>query len=144
MVLDLHRSPRGAREPGTRKLLSGVRILVVEGEPDARELLEAVFSYCGALVTLTGSAREALAQAQATAPDVIVSDVGLPGDDGYGFVRRLRALEGSTGAVPVVILAAGREHTPERARSAGFDAHVRKPVEPWELCRIVAGLARKA
>jgi CheY-like chemotaxis protein len=130
-------------EPGIPKLLEGVRVLVVESEPDARDLLEAVFAYCGALVTHAASARQALAQARSLTPDVIVTGIAQPDEDGYWLIRELRALDGAAGAIPVVALAAGREDTPERTLAAGFDAHVRKPVDPWELCRTVAGLAHK-
>ena len=144
MVFDLQRSASVSRDPGTPKLLLGVRILVVEGDADARDLLDAVFAYCGALVTHAASAREAISQTRARPPDVIVCDLALPGEDGYRLIRELRGLDGATGAVPAVALSAGREHTSERTLAAGFDAYMRKPIDPWDLCGIIAGLARKA
>jgi CheY-like chemotaxis protein len=95
-------------------------------------------------VTQATTAREAIRQARALPPDVIVCDLGLPGEDGYWLIREVRALDGSTGAVPVVALSAGREHSFERTLAAGFDAYMRKPIDPWELCGIIAGLVRKA
>jgi CheY-like chemotaxis protein len=144
MVFDLQRPASVSRDPGTPKLLLGVRVLVVEGEADARDLLDAVFAYCGALVSCASSAREAISQARALPPDVIVCDLALPGEDGYWLIRELRGLDGATGAVPAVALSAGREHVSERTLAAGFNAFMRKPIDPWELCGIIAGLARKA
>ena len=144
MVFELQRSASVLREPGTPKLLLGIRILVVEGETDARDLLDAVFAYCGALVTQASSAREAILQARALRPDVMVCDLALPGEDGYWLIRELRALDGTTGALPVVALSAGREHTSARTCAAGFDAFMRKPIDPWDLCGVIAGLVRKA
>jgi CheY-like chemotaxis protein len=123
--------------------LDGVRVLVVDDEPDARELVTAVLERCGAVVELAASAAEAEAALERSAPDVIVSDVGLPGEDGYALVRRLRALEGERAGIPAVALTA-YAHPADRTRAllAGFQMHLAKPIEPEELAAVVANLAR--
>lgn len=130
-------------DPGLQKVLVGLRVLVVDDDPDARDLLDSVLAYCGALVTLAPSARAALAAIRAIPAHVVVAAVEMADEDGYWLVRELRAIEVNP-PVPIVALADSREHGPDRTLAAGFDAHLRKPVDPWELCRIVAGLARKA
>jgi len=127
-----------ARGPDVPKALLGVHVLVVDDDPAARGLLEAVLTYCGAFVSAAATAREALDQHRRQPIDVVVAAVILPGEDGYWLVREIGA------RVPVVALATGRGHGPDRTLTAGFQGHLRKPVDPWELCGIVAGLARKA
>jgi CheY-like chemotaxis protein len=123
-------------------MLVGLRVLVVDDDPAARDLLNSVLAYCGALVTLAPSARAALAATRTIVPDVIVVAVAMAGEDGFWLVRELRALPGSL-AIPVIAVADDRERGPDRTLAAGFDAHLRRPVDPWELCRIVAEVARK-
>jgi len=117
-------------------------VLVVDDDPDGRDLLNSVLAYCGALVTLVPSARAGLAATRTIAPDVIVVAVDLAGEDGFWLVRELRGSSGSV-AIPVIAVADDREGGPERTLTAGFDAYLRKPVDPWDLCRIVAEVARK-
>jgi CheY-like chemotaxis protein len=140
------RPPRGAREPDvwtadpTR--LDGVRVLVIDDEPDARDLTRAVLEKCGAAVRVAASASEGLARVSEDRPDVIVCDVHMPEVDGYTFVRRLRDQVGAA-KVPVLALTAAATSTDRvRALSAGFQMHVAKPVEPEELAVMVASLAR--
>lgn len=116
----------------------GVHVLVVDDDPDARDLFEATLTYCGAFVTSVPTAREALAYVQVKPVDVVIAGVALPGEDGYWLVRQI------DGRFPVVALATGRGDGPDRTLAAGFHGHLRKPVDPWELCRMVAGLAHKA
>jgi CheY-like chemotaxis protein len=124
--------------PELLKSLVGVRVLVVDGDPDARVLLESVLAYCGAFVTTVATAPEALDHVHGGTVDVVVADVALPEQESYQLVRDVGA------RVPCVALAARAEDGPDRTLPAGFQAHLRKPVEPWELCRVVAGVARKA
>jgi CheY-like chemotaxis protein len=125
-------------EPDLVKALVGVHVLVVEDDPAARDLFEAALTYCGAFVTSAPTAREALDYLQVKPVAVVIAAVALPGEDGYWLVRELG------GRFPVVALATGRGDGPDRTLASGFDGHLRKPVDPWELCRMVAGLARKA
>ena len=121
----------------------GRHVLVVDDDPHARALLDAVLRYGGALVTLAASARAALPAIRRTPPDVVVATVDMADEDGYWLVRELRARHDSR-TLPIVALAIGRDHEADRTLGAGFNAHLRKPVDPWELCRIVAELAHKA
>lgn len=124
----------------------GVHVLVVDDDDDARQLLRTVLGYCGALVTVTASAREALSVMARVTPDALVTDIAMPEEDGYWLIRELRALPATRGgAIPVIALTAhGAAHGPDRTLGAGFQAHLRKPIDPWELCRAIAGLVRRA
>jgi len=118
-------------------------VVVVDDDPDARELLNSVLEYAGAHVALAASAPSALAAIRAAPPHVVVATVDMGDEDGYSLVRKLRALPAS-GTLPILALGARRDSEADRTLAAGFDAHLRKPVDPWELCRIVAEVARKA
>jgi two-component system CheB/CheR fusion protein len=143
LVFGLHRVPRVVHEPEILKALVGVHVLVVDDDPGARELLEAVLSYCGAFVTLLATAREALDLVRKQPVDVVIVDVLLPDQDGYWLMREVGALNVDRRGVPVVALATDRVDGPDRTLAAGFQGHLRKPVDPWEMCRMVASLARK-
>jgi CheY-like chemotaxis protein len=136
----------GRRDHLPTDALLGVHILVVDDDDDARELLRTILHYCGALVTVAASAREAMMVLARVTPDAIVSDIAMPDHDGYWLIRELRALPHTQGgAIPAIALTAhGAAHGPDRTLAAGFHAHLRKPVDPWELCRAVAGLVRRA
>jgi CheY-like chemotaxis protein len=125
--------------------LTGLHILVVDDDEDARELLRTVLGYCGALVTAVSGASEGLTAIQRELPDAVVCDIAMPEHDGYWFLRALRALpRDKGGTVPVLAVTAhGYLHGPDRTLPAGFDGHIRKPVDPWELCRALAGVARR-
>jgi CheY-like chemotaxis protein len=120
--------------------------VVVDDEPDARALVTRLLERCGATVRAASSAEEALALIAAEPPDVLVSDIGMPHQDGYALIRRVRSLGvGHGGEVPAVALTAyARTEDRVRAVQAGFQTHVIKPVEPIELITMVASLARKS
>ncbi len=122
--------------------LEGVRILVVDDEPDARDLLSEMLSSCKATVSVAASAREGLQLAQQLRPDVLVSDIGMPGEDGYTFIRKLRSLPPDRGGrTPAVALTAyARFEDRTKALVAGFNMHVPKPVEPTELLAVLSSL----
>lgn len=126
--------------------LLGVHVLVADDDQNARALFATVLEYAGALVTLTASGREALDVLDRVLPDVLVTDIAMPAGDGYWLVRELRARRaGEGGGIPAVAITAyDQTHGPERTLAAGFAAHLRKPIDPWELCRIVAALGRRA
>lgn len=127
-----------ASGPDLLKALVGVHVLIVDADAGARELLESVLTYCGAFVTSTGDAREALRSFHARPADVVIADVTLPEHDAYWLVQQIGA------RAPVIALTIGGREGPDRTLDAGFHGHLRKPVDPWELCRVVAELARKA
>ncbi|HWS55612.1 MAG TPA: ATP-binding protein [Pyrinomonadaceae bacterium] len=133
-------SAAGGRQPA---ILSGLRVLVVDDEQDALDLIRVVLEQGGARVTTAADAAAALAEFGASRPDVLVADIGMPGEDGYQLIRRVRALgleEG--GSVPAIALTAyASEGDRALALAAGFHLHVPKPVDPAELVRLVAGVA---
>jgi CheY-like chemotaxis protein len=135
----------GRHDPLPSDALTGVHVLIIDDDVEARDLLRTVLRYCGALVSIAASAGEGLETLRRVLPDIIVCDIAMPEHDGYWFVRSLRALspEGG-GELPVIAITAhGATHGPDRTLPAGFQAHIRKPVDPWELCRVVASMARK-
>jgi CheY-like chemotaxis protein len=127
--------------------LANIRVLVVDDEIDARDLIKILLEMAGATVSTAGSASEAMEHILAAPPDVLVCDIGMPGEDGYSLIRRLRAVEKiQENALPAVALSA-YARTEDRTKSirAGFQNHLAKPVEPSELLAIVGSLAgRKA
>ncbi|MEZ5291040.1 MAG: ATP-binding protein [Vicinamibacterales bacterium] len=139
-------APHGASTPpglGCPPGLKDLKVLVVDDEPDARDLLQTVFAGCRANVRTAGSAADALALMDSFVPDVLVSDIGMPEMDGYQFmtaVRRRPAERG--GRTPAVALTAyARIEDRTRALVSGFQVHVPKPVEPVEILAVVASLA---
>jgi PAS domain S-box-containing protein len=124
--------------------LEGLRVLVVDDEEDTGNMLRAMLESCSATVRVARSAAEALAMLRAEPPEVLVSDVGMPDQDGYSLIRAVRALPGPAGVVPSIALTA-YAHTKDRtlALLAGFDMHLPKPVEPVELLTVVASMAQR-
>jgi signal transduction histidine kinase/ActR/RegA family two-component response regulator len=123
--------------------LDGLRLLILDDDVDTRHVLETALGHMGAAVTAVGSAREALDAVGREPPDVVVSDIRMPGEDGYAFIRKLRALSPERGGrTPAVALTAyPRVEDRARALEAGFQMHVPKPVQPNELAAVVAALA---
>ncbi len=123
--------------------LAGRRILVVDDEADARDLLAQILGQAGADVIVVGSADEALETLRRWRPDVLVSDIGMPGDDGYVLIRKVRALgAGQGGQVRALALTAyARSEDRALVLEAGFHTHIAKPVDPLELTALIAGLA---
>lgn len=128
------------------KELEGLRLLVVDDEEDTREMLGILLGARGATVRLAASAEEGRAAFAVEQPDVIVSDIGMPGENGYAFLASLREQSPPDALqVPVIALTAyARSEDRTRALQAGFESHVAKPVEPDELIAVVASLARRA
>lgn len=126
--------------------LDGLTILVVDDEPDTCELIKTSLSECGAEVSVAGSVREALASIGSAIPDVLISDIGMPDEDGYDLIGRLRALpQESGGKVPAIALTAyARVEDRLKALRAGFQMHVPKPVELAELVTVVASVAGRS
>ena len=123
--------------------LAGLKIVIVDDEPDARELVRSVLVEAVAQVYAAASADEALALVKAHRPDVIVSDIGMPDKDGYQFMRDVRGLSSSEGGrIPAIALTAfARSEDRTRAMLAGYQVHVSKPIEPQELIATVKSLA---
>jgi len=123
--------------------LSGIRVLVVDDEADARDLFKRVLADCGAEVLTVASAGEALVVVETERPHVLLSDIGMPDIDGFELLRRVRALGPARGGkLPAIALTAfARSEDRTRALRAGFLVHVAKPVEPAELVATVAAVA---
>jgi CheY-like chemotaxis protein/anti-sigma regulatory factor (Ser/Thr protein kinase) len=122
--------------------LKGVNVLLVDDEPDAREVVARLLQASGASVVSAGSGAEALALSELDRPDILISDIGMPGMDGYELLRRMRE-GGDPKAVriPAVALTAfARSEDRTRALLAGFLVHVAKPVQPSELVATVASI----
>jgi PAS domain S-box-containing protein len=122
--------------------LAGVRVLVVDDEPDARDLVRHVLQDCGAVVSTCPDAKDGLAILERETFDVIVSDIGMPEIDGYEFLRLARqALDKTQRRIPAIALTAfARSEDRTRALQSGFLMHVSKPVEPSELAATVASV----
>jgi CheY-like chemotaxis protein/two-component sensor histidine kinase len=122
--------------------LDGIKVLVVDDDPDARDILARILRGGGASVITASSAAEALKILMASKPALLISDIGMPGEDGYDLIRTVRALaEDDCGRVPAVALTAfARSEDRQRALLAGYQLHVAKPVEPSELLTVCASL----
>jgi len=124
--------------------LSGLKVLVVDDEPDARNLIQRVLQDSHATVVTAASADEALELLERDSPDVLISDVGMPGQDGYSLIRRVRSLAGAIAKVPAIALTAyARTEDRVKAIHAGFQLHLSKPVEAIELVAMVESLMRR-
>jgi CheY-like chemotaxis protein len=130
-------APAGAPSP-----LRGFQLLVVDDDPDALDLLSLLLTDAGASVRTAASAAEALALLRWIRPDVLLSDLAMPDEDGYSLIRSLRTIERQSGRrIPAVALTAYvRVQDRARAVDAGFDVFVEKPVDPEELVSVIGGL----
>jgi PAS domain S-box-containing protein len=148
--------PAAAREPAEVKdkperakdgdgvRLDGVRVLVVEDDRECRELLQVILESAGAQVTSASSVRDAMDRMTKSEPDVLVSDIGMPGEDGFALIRKIRNLDGAIAKIPALALT-GYEQTAgsDAVRPERFQQIAVKPIDPQELVAIVAGLAAK-
>jgi len=127
---------------GRTEELKAVRVLVVDDEADTRGMLMAVLADSGAWVWAAGSTAEALELLERARPDVLICDIGMPGEDGYDLIRKVRALPAERGGrTPAVALTAyAREEDRVEALRSGFQKHVSKPIEPGRLVTVVSGL----
>lgn len=125
--------------------MDGTRVLVVDDEADTRELLSVGLGQCGAEVITVGSAQEALEVIEKERPTVMVSDIGMPGEDGYELIAKIRALPAARGGkIPAIALTAyARTEDRLRALRAGYQMHVTKPVELTELVAVITSLVQR-
>jgi CheY-like chemotaxis protein len=131
-------------DPDDASSLADLKILVVEDQPDALEMVATILGRRGARVVTTLSAPDGLAALERERPDILVADIEMPGEDGYSMIRKVRLLPRDRGGmIPAVALtayASARDRA--KALAAGFDVHVVKPVQPDELVAVIAGLPR--
>jgi CheY-like chemotaxis protein len=130
--------------PGASDELKGLRVMIVDDEDDARDFLTVVLSQFGANVLAVNSAAAALREYESFNPAVVISDIGMPRQDGYYLIREIRARDGKSGRrVPAVALTAfARTEDRNKALAEGFQEHLSKPIEPMELVNTVARIAR--
>jgi len=125
--------------------IEGLRILVVDDDVDTLELITFILEEYQMQVTTAASASEALDSLTRSLPHIMISDIAMPGEDGYSLIRKVRNLEAESGGhIPAIALTAfAREEDRILALDAGFQMHVAKPVDPFELVAVVAKLAEQ-
>ena len=126
--------------------LEGLRLVVVDDDVDTLELITFILEEYNVQVTTATSASEALKAIARSSPDIIISDIAMPGEDGYSLMRKVRSLEPEQGGhIPAIALTAfAREEDRILALDAGFQRHIPKPVDPFELVAVVAKLAEQS
>ncbi len=131
--------------PGAMPSLAGLRVLLVDDELDAREILSAILREAGAEVAAAAGAQQGIDMIAKWRPDILISDIGMPGEDGYDLIRKVRALSPDQGGQTPAIALTALARTQDRLKvlSAGYQMHVPKPVEPVELATVVASLAKR-
>jgi signal transduction histidine kinase/DNA-binding response OmpR family regulator len=123
--------------------LKGLKILVVDDEPETRELLQFLLEQCESVVSTAGNAPQALALLEREQFDVLISDVGMPDEDGYSLIKRVRGLGSVHAALPALALTAyARAEDRTQALRAGFNMHLAKPIDPGELLVVIETLVR--
>jgi len=138
--------PRGdpRRAPAEFPTLPDICVLTVDDDPDALGLVREILESAGARVRTATSARGAMASIEEQVPDVLVSDLGMPGMDGFELIQRVRAMEGPAKELPAAALTAyARSEDRAKALRLGFEMHLAKPIDPSELIAAVASLARR-
>jgi PAS domain S-box-containing protein len=125
-------------------ILRGLRVLVIDDDEDARFLVKTVLEQCGSVVRMSASVADGMSEISRECPDVVVSDIGMPGEDGYDLIRRIRnSGDPRVARVPAAALTAFvRAEDRQRMLRAGYGAHIPKPVEPAELVAAIARLLR--
>jgi signal transduction histidine kinase/ActR/RegA family two-component response regulator len=142
---DRRTAPAAASPMPRLPRLDALRILVVDDNPDGRTLTSLVLTQAGASVKAVASVREALEILEVERPDALVSDIGLPDEDGYALIRQIRRHEAEHGGFLPAVALTGYARAEDRARilAAGFQAHVPKPVEPVELAAVIATMTHR-
>lgn len=135
----------GGTLSGSIPALAGLRLLVVDDERDAREIISVILGEAGAEIATASSSREALDLLGRWKPDMLISDIGMPSESGYDLIRMVRALPADKGGQTPAIAITAYARTQDRLQilSAGFQMHVPKPIEPIELATVVASLAKR-
>ena len=146
----MNNSARSSRSPGARAggrdhPLAGLRILTVDDDRNTREMLQEALERAGAQVLAAESVQDALRKLKNFRPDVLVSDIGMPGEDGYDLLRKIRGLPRELGGATPAVAVTGYFRDEDRAatRNAGYQAVTRKPVDLDELLTIIARVAEQ-
>ena len=137
---------RGEISTVEKRILKGLRVLVVEDNAEDREVLLAELAHHGATVSASASAAEALAELDQLQPDILVADIGMPGEDGYSLIRKIRARPLDHGGLtPAIALTAyAGDANRKLALDAGYQKHMTKPADPVELAQTIFHLACEA
>jgi CheY-like chemotaxis protein len=136
-------APALHHEATAPEALNDVKVLILEDNRDVRDSLKLLLEACGARVSTAGTSREALSALRQFHPDVVLSDIGLPDENGISFIRRVRALpEEEGGKVPAIALTAYSDVLAESLK-AGFQAGIRKPADPGHLMALIIEYARR-
>ena len=126
---------------GSADSTSQRRVLVVDDEPDAREIVAAILGEAGAEIATASGSRQAIDLIERWKPDLLISDIGMPGESGYDLIRKVRASEHHSKVLPAVALTAFvHKDDARQALLARFQVHVPKPVDPHDLTSVIAGL----
>ena len=142
----LHRARTESKPSNESTLVAGLRVLVVEDDPSARDLLSTMLKQWQIDVTLAATAAEGFEQLRRSAPDLLISDVGMPGEDGLSLIRKIRSLPAEAGGFTpaIAVTAYARPDDRKRALMAGFNMHVPKPVDAGHLLIVMASLAGRS
>lgn len=124
--------------------LRGIHVFLVVEDAESRELMKTVLEYAGALVSTVGAPRAALATLNAIRPDVVLADLGADGNAAVTLIEQIHTLRGGARIPAIVVTARGGRDERERLLKAGFQQHLVKPLDPWELCRLVASLVERS
>jgi CheY-like chemotaxis protein len=135
-------SVREAQPAAELDHLNGVHVLIVEDDADSRNVLSVLLQGLGALVEAVSSAREAYERLNLRRPDVLVSDIGMPEEDGYSLIRRVRQTSNSSSVPAIALTAYAREQDADAALASGYNRHLPKPVEPADLIRAIKSVTR--
>ena len=124
--------------------LAGLTLLVVEDEADAREMVTLILEQCGAKIIAADSVKQALVEYERKQPDVVISDISMPSEDGYALIRHIRSSKNDKSRIPAIALTAyARESDKQQALEAGFDLHLPKPIEPLRLVKSLSQLLQQ-
>jgi CheY-like chemotaxis protein/anti-sigma regulatory factor (Ser/Thr protein kinase) len=140
-----HSGAAHALEPIPLGQLNGMRVLIVDDEPTSSEALGVLFSSCGATARVVNSAAEALAVLDSWLPEVLISDIAMPGEDGYSLIRKLRSRAPERGGLTPALALTAFANVADRAtiQAAGYQMHLSKPADPNELIAAVGRLANR-
>jgi CheY-like chemotaxis protein len=140
------RARKAKRQTKGTLTLKGLRLLVVDDDPDVRELLALVLQQDGALVTTAASSREALDAIETVSPDILISDIAMPQENGYQLLKKVREMERTQGRHPVPAIALSayvREEDVNNSLQAGFEMHLSKPVDADKLIAAIIAVATR-
>jgi CheY-like chemotaxis protein len=142
LVSNIDNEPDNKERLKSQQILAGLQVLIVDDDQDTLDLLSAALTQRSANVTAVLSAAAAIASIKTFRPDVLISDIAMPGEDGYQLIQNVLALKMMPGIPAIAITAYAKQEDKERALAAGYQRYLSKPVELGEFISAVAELAR--